>query len=40
MSVTRINPPTLARPSGFAHATRWRDIVHLAGQTALTQDLT
>ncbi|MFI5781989.1 RidA family protein [Nocardia sp. NPDC051570] len=38
MSVTRINPPTLAKPSGFAHATRWRDMVHLAGQTALTPD--
>lgn len=38
MSVTRINPPTLAKPSGFAHATRCGDIVHLAGQTALTPD--
>ncbi len=35
MSVTRINPPTLAKPSGFAHATRYREVVHLAGQTAL-----
>lgn len=36
MTVQRFNPPTLAKPSGFAHATRHRDIVHLAGQTALT----
>jgi enamine deaminase RidA (YjgF/YER057c/UK114 family) len=32
---TRINPPELARPSGFAHAVRAGDTVHLAGQTAL-----
>ncbi|MEU7767278.1 RidA family protein [Nocardia sp. NPDC049190] len=38
MTVARINPPTLAKPSGFAHATRYRDIVHLAGQTALTPE--
>ncbi|WP_433521396.1 RidA family protein [Nocardia pseudovaccinii] len=38
MSVARINPPELSKPSGFAHATRHRDIVHLAGQTALTPD--
>ncbi|MEU7632171.1 RidA family protein [Nocardia sp. NPDC049220] len=38
MTIERINPPTLAKPSGFAHATRYRDIVHLAGQTALTAE--
>jgi enamine deaminase RidA (YjgF/YER057c/UK114 family) len=38
MTVARINPPTLLRPSGFAHATRAGDVVHLAGQTALTAD--
>lgn len=38
MSVDRINPETLVKPSGFAHATRCRDIVHLAGQTALDLD--
>ncbi|MVU78076.1 RidA family protein [Nocardia sp. ET3-3] len=38
MSVERINPPELAKPSGFAHATRYREIVHLAGQTALDAD--
>ncbi|MCM6773594.1 RidA family protein [Nocardia sp. CDC159] len=38
MPVTRINPDALTKPSGFAHATRWRDIVHLAGQTALTPE--
>ena len=33
----RIDPPELARPSGFAHAVRSRGnvTVHLAGQTAL-----
>ncbi|WP_063017922.1 RidA family protein [Nocardia nova] len=36
MSVEHINPPELVKPSGFAHASRCRDIVHLAGQTALT----
>ena len=37
MSIERINPPELARPSGFAHAVRARGTVtvHLAGQTAL-----
>ncbi|MFD9550606.1 RidA family protein [Nocardia salmonicida] len=37
MSVQRINPESLAKPSGFAHATRAQTLVHLAGQTALTQ---
>ncbi|WP_330255979.1 RidA family protein [Nocardia sp. NBC_00565] len=35
MTIERINPPALPKPSGFAHATRYHDIVHLAGQTAL-----
>ena len=37
MSIERINPPELAKPSGFAHAVRTtsRTIVHLAGQTAM-----
>ena len=38
MTVTQINPPSLLTPSGFAHATRVADLVHLAGQTALTKD--
>jgi enamine deaminase RidA (YjgF/YER057c/UK114 family) len=39
MSVSRINPPDLARPSGFSHATRsGSGTVHLAGQTAMTAD--
>ena len=38
MAVDRINPATLAKPSGFAHATRRRGIVHLAGQTAVNAD--
>jgi len=36
MTVERINPPELARPSGYSHATVARGrIVFLAGQTAL-----
>jgi enamine deaminase RidA (YjgF/YER057c/UK114 family) len=40
MTLERINPPELARPSGFAHAVRARGTVtvHLAGQTALDRD--
>jgi enamine deaminase RidA (YjgF/YER057c/UK114 family) len=40
MSIERINPPDLARPSGFAHAVRATGTitVHLAGQTALDRD--
>jgi enamine deaminase RidA (YjgF/YER057c/UK114 family) len=37
MTLERINPEELGRPSGFAHAVRARDTtrVYLAGQTAL-----
>ena len=37
MTLERINPAELARPSGFAHAVRATGTVtvHLAGQTAL-----
>jgi enamine deaminase RidA (YjgF/YER057c/UK114 family) len=40
MTLERINPPELARPSGFAHAVRARGTVtvHLAGQTAMDTD--
>jgi enamine deaminase RidA (YjgF/YER057c/UK114 family) len=40
MSLERINPPELAKPSGFAHAVRTsgRTLVHLAGQTAMDTD--
>jgi enamine deaminase RidA (YjgF/YER057c/UK114 family) len=40
VSVERINPPELARPSGFAHAVRTesRTTVHLAGQTGMDPD--
>lgn len=40
MSLERINPAELARPSGFAHAVRASNTVrvHLAGQTALNAD--
>ena len=40
MELERVNPPGLAKPSGFAHAvvaTGGR-VVFLAGQTALDQD--
>ena len=40
MSIERVNPPSLAAPSGFAHAviaTGGR-VVFLAGQTALNAD--
>lgn len=40
MSLEKINPSSLAKPSGFAHAVRAVDTVrvHLAGQTALDHD--
>ena len=40
MTLERINPEELARPSGFAHAVRATGTVtvHLAGQTALDTD--
>jgi enamine deaminase RidA (YjgF/YER057c/UK114 family) len=40
VTIERINPPELARPSGFAHAVRATGTVtvHLAGQTALDRD--
>jgi enamine deaminase RidA (YjgF/YER057c/UK114 family) len=40
MTLERINPAELARPSGFAHAVRAEGTVtvHLAGQTALDRD--
>jgi enamine deaminase RidA (YjgF/YER057c/UK114 family) len=40
MSVERINPPELGRPSGFSHAvvTDADRLVFLAGQTALDAD--
>jgi enamine deaminase RidA (YjgF/YER057c/UK114 family) len=40
MTLERIDPPELARPSGFAHAVRATGTVtvHLAGQTALDAD--
>lgn len=33
--VHHVNPPELAKPSGFTHAVRHADTVHLSGQTAL-----
>lgn len=39
MSIERINPAELGRPSGFAHAVRAAGTrVYLAGQTALDRD--
>jgi enamine deaminase RidA (YjgF/YER057c/UK114 family) len=31
----RVNPPSLARPSGFTHAVRHAGLIHLSGQTAM-----
>jgi enamine deaminase RidA (YjgF/YER057c/UK114 family) len=33
-----INPPELCVPSGFSHAVRAGDTLHLAGQTALDEN--
>jgi enamine deaminase RidA (YjgF/YER057c/UK114 family) len=39
MSVHRVNPSSLARPSGFSHAVvASGTTVHLAGQTGMTAD--
>ncbi|MCF7549565.1 RidA family protein [Pseudonocardia sp. WMMC193] len=35
MTVELINPDVLAKPSGFTHAVRHGDTVHLSGQTAM-----
>jgi enamine deaminase RidA (YjgF/YER057c/UK114 family) len=35
MTIERINPSTLGKPSGFSHAVRANNAVYLAGQTAL-----
>jgi enamine deaminase RidA (YjgF/YER057c/UK114 family) len=35
MTHTLVNPPELARPSGFSHAVVAAGTVHLAGQTAM-----
>ncbi|OZC55912.1 enamine deaminase RidA [Rhodococcus sp. 06-621-2] len=35
MTIERINPSTLGKPSGFSHAVRADNAVYLAGQTAL-----
>ena len=34
-AVELINPDTLAKPSGFTHAVRHDNTVHLSGQTAM-----
>ena len=33
--IERVNPPSLARPSGFTHALRHEGVIHLSGQTAM-----
>ncbi|MEV6227866.1 RidA family protein [Saccharopolyspora shandongensis] len=33
--VQHVNPPELARPSGFTHAVGFADTVHVSGQTAM-----
>jgi enamine deaminase RidA (YjgF/YER057c/UK114 family) len=34
-SIDRVNPPSLAKPSGFTHAVRHAGLIHLSGQTAM-----
>jgi enamine deaminase RidA (YjgF/YER057c/UK114 family) len=38
VSISLVNPASLARPSGFTHAVRCGDTVWLSGQTALDAD--
>lgn len=38
MTISLVNPASLARPSGFTHAVRHGDTVWLSGQTALDRD--
>lgn len=38
MTISLVNPDTLATPSGFTHAVRRGDTVWLSGQTALDPD--
>lgn len=33
--IERVNPSSLARPSGFTHAVRHEGLIHLSGQTAM-----
>ncbi len=33
-----VNPPTMAKPKGFAHGIKVGDVVYLGGQTALDAD--
>lgn len=33
-----VNPPSMAKPSGFAHGIKVGDVVYLGGQTALDAD--
>lgn len=33
-----VNPPTMAKPKGFAHGIRVGNVVYLGGQTALNAD--
>jgi enamine deaminase RidA (YjgF/YER057c/UK114 family) len=38
MPLNRVNPSSLAHPSGFAHAVTDGNLIYLAGQTALDQN--
>ncbi len=38
MTISLINPDSLAKPSGFTHAVRSGDTVWLSGQTAMDAD--
>jgi enamine deaminase RidA (YjgF/YER057c/UK114 family) len=39
MSQTVVNPPSLPKPSGFAHGVRTGSTVYLSGQTALDAEM-
>ena len=36
--IERVNPPSLAKPSGFTHAVRHAGLIHLSGQTAMDRE--
>ncbi len=38
MPITRIQPDGLTKPAAYTQVVRTGDVVHIAGQTAITQD--
>jgi enamine deaminase RidA (YjgF/YER057c/UK114 family) len=39
LTPTAINPPSLAKPSGYSHGTLSGNVLHLGGQTALDRNM-